>query len=107
MTSTKIRESLIAVVAVYRKSLLIDIGHEEILAAVLIEIRGIHAHAGTSQAILAIPDSRREADLLEFLAAPVYEQKVRNRIVGLKQIQVAIVVDIRSYNSEAFSQAFQ
>src|SRR5437879_11380806 len=82
MASAEIRKSLVAVVSVYRKSLLIDVGHEKVLAPVLVKIRRINTHARASQPIFAVPYARSQADLLEFLTAPIHEQKVRHRVVG-------------------------
>ena len=107
MASAEIREGLVAVVAVHRKSLLIDVRHEKILAAVLVEIGRVNAHARASQAIFAIPYARSQSDLFEFLTSPVHKQKVGNRIVGLKQVEIAIIVNVRGDHAEAFAQAFQ
>src|SRR5882762_3232644 len=107
MASTEIRKSLVAVVSVNRKSLLIDVGHEKVLAAVLVEIRRIDPHAGASQPIFAVPHTGSQSDLFEFLAAPVHKQKVGNRVVGLKQVEIPIIINVRGDYAEPFAEAFQ
>ena len=52
---------------------MVQIGEEQIHPSVLIEVGGIHTHAGACLACFAISDTRREADLLEALAMVVLE----------------------------------
>ena len=51
-----IRERLVALVLVEREHLLIDVGDEEILLAVAVDVGGIDAHAGARPAVDAEAD---------------------------------------------------
>src|SRR5260221_1923366 len=85
---------------------LIDIGYEQILPAVLIEVGSVHAHSGSRVALLAECDARRQADLLEFAVAAVAEEKILNRIVGDEEIHPAVIVDVGRDDTPCFAKNF-
>src|ERR1700740_1391306 len=63
--SREIFKRQVVVVLVDGIHFLIDIGDEEVLPAVLVEIGGVYAHAGAFAAILAEGDTGLQADFLK------------------------------------------
>ena len=99
-----VREELAAVVLVKREHLLVDVGDEEILLAVAVEVGRVHAHAGPRRAVGAERDFRREADLFPFALAAVREQEVLHRVVRDEEVHQPVVVDIGSDDAEGLAE---
>ena len=93
-----VRERLVPVVAVERVHLLVHVGHEEVLPAVLVEIGGIHAHAGAGLAVGAEADLGGQPDLLPLAVAAVGEEEVLYGVVGHEEVHAPVVVDVGGHH---------
>src|SRR5579859_6575574 len=62
-------ERFVVAVAVHGIHFLIDVGHEEALPAVLIEIGGVYTHAGSRAAVLTECNTGGEANFFELAVA--------------------------------------
>src|ERR1700757_3878010 len=88
-------EGLVVIVLIERIHLVVDVGDEQVHPAVLIDIGGIEAHAGTRPALGAVGDSGLGCDLLETAVATVREEEVGDRVVGDKEVEASVVIDVR------------
>src|SRR5260370_257042 len=80
-----------------------DVRDEEIHPAVFVEVRRIHAHAGTRPAVGAVGHVRGKPGFLE--AAPaVHEQKIRHRVVGDEKVHPSIIIYIRCHHAPSFAE---
>src|SRR5262249_5370268 len=91
-------------VAVQREGFLVDVGDKEILPPIAGHIRGVHAHSRARFAVLAIGDAVFEPSFLKGLSLTVDEQEVLQRIIGLKNVEEAIVINIRCHSSKALTE---
>src|SRR5436190_24192707 len=98
-----VREGQLPPVAIQRKSLPVEVSNKEILQTISVVIGRIHTHTRTRVAIGRISYSRLESNLLEPGVPAIDEQEIRNRVIGNKQIQQSVVVDIRSHRAEDFA----
>ncbi len=97
-------ERLVAAVLVEREHLLIDVGDEQVLPAVLVEVGGIDAHARPRLAVGREAHLGRQADLLPLAAAAVHEQEVLHRVVGDEQVELPVVVQVGGDDAEALAE---
>src|SRR5712692_2738127 len=96
----QIGECLVMIVAIEREHLLVDVGHEEVLPTIAIQVRGIDAHPRSSLPALAEPNARLKSDLFPLDAAlaifaPIYEKIVLDSIVADEKVHATIVIDVR------------
>src|SRR5580704_13047896 len=96
-------EAIVFLIVIEGKLFPADIGHEEILKAVLIIVNCVDPHAGSCGAFRAVGHSRCEPDLFELAPALVEKKKVGNRIVGHEQVEQSVIVDVRSHYAERFA----
>src|SRR6266567_8735333 len=98
-------ESEIVIVVIDGIHLLVNVGHEQVLPAVLIVVGGVHTHAGSRASILAVGDTRVEPDFFESASA-IEEKKIRHSVIGHEQVHPAIVVNVGSDHAPRFTRAF-
>src|SRR5262245_27760023 len=98
-----IRKEFVPLVSIQRKHLLIDIGNEEILFAVTIDVRGVHAHAGAWRAVGAEPDLGGQPDLVPLALAAVDEQEILHGVVRDEEIHQTVIVDVGGHDAEALA----
>ena len=96
-------------VLVEREHFLIDVGDEEVLPAVAVEIGGIHAHAGAGAAVLAESHFGRQRDLFPLglafgIRSAVHEEEVLHGVVGHEEVHAAVVIDVGGHHAQAFAQ---
>ena len=104
LVSTLIIKSLIAVILVQRVHFVVDVGDEKAHPAVFVEISRVQAHAGAWATGLAVRDSGLRPDFLELSSATIDVQKVLHGIVGNKQVDEAVVVNVGCNHSPGFTQ---
>src|SRR5687767_2970457 len=85
---------------------MIDIRNEKILPSVAIKVGRIDAHAGARPAGLAVRDACCQTNLFKLSRSLVEEKKVRHRVVGHKQIEERIVVDVGRNCSKRLARMF-
>ena len=93
-------EELVAVVAVEREHLLVDVGHEQVLPAVLVEVGRIDAHPRARRAVGAEPHLGGQPDLFPLALAAVGEEEVLDGVVGDEQVDEAVVVDVGGHHAQ-------
>ena len=104
-----IAKSFVLVVLVDGEHFVVDVGDEQILPAVAVEVGGVYAHARARLAALAEAHSRLQGDFLPFPAcrrgrATIHEQKVLHGVVCDKQIHPAIVIDVGRYHAQTLAE---
>ena len=97
-------ESLVVIILVERKNLLINVSDEKIHPSVLVEVRGIHSHAGARMALGAVTHTRREPGFLKAAIAAIHEEKIRYGIVGDEEIHAAVIVDVGRDHAPGFAK---
>src|SRR5580658_2015754 len=97
-----IEKGFVLVVSVERKYLVVDIGYEEVLIAIAVDVGRIHTHAGTRPAAFAVGHFGHERNLLPLVVSPIHKKKVLHGIVGNEQIHSPIVVDVGGHYAQAF-----
>src|SRR5580704_9226983 len=102
--NSQVIEGPVVIIAVNGKILAVEISYEEVLPTVVIEIRRVHAHPRTREAVGAVCHTGFGSSLSEFSFAVVYKQKIGGGIVGHKKIHPAIVIDIGGHNAPGFSK---
>ena len=100
-------EGKVMVVPVDGIHLLIHVRDEEVLPTVLVVIRRIHTHAGSLAAILAVGHACFKRGVFELSVVLVHKKKIRDRIVGHKQIHPAVVINVCGDNSPGLSQGLR
>src|SRR6266478_5668233 len=103
-------ERLVLEVPIEGEHFLIDVSDKQVLIAAPEDIGRVDAHPGARLPRLAEAYLGRQRDLFElpltnFAGAAVHEQEVLHRIVGDKQVQAAIVVDVGPPNTETLAQS--
>src|SRR5256885_12061507 len=86
--------------------LLIDVGNEQVLPAILIEVGGVDAHARSSAAILTESNTGGEANFFKLAVAAVSKEKILDCVVRNEKIHPAVIVDIRRDNSPRLTENF-
>src|SRR3954462_15984139 len=81
-----IRKEFVPIVSVQRKHLLIDIGNEEILFAVTIDVRSMHAHIRSRRTVCTEADFGGERNLVPLPFPAIRKQKVLDGVVRDEQI---------------------
>src|SRR5258708_6790522 len=94
------------IVAVDRIHFLVDVGDEQILPAVLIEIGGIDAHAGAFAPVLTVGHAGAETHLFKFSVVLVHEKEICDRVVGDEEIHPTVVVHVRGNHAPGFTERF-
>ena len=87
-------EELVAVVLVEREHLLIDVGDEQILLPVAVDVGSVDAHPRSGLTVGAESNLRGQRNLLPLALATVREQEVLDGVVGDEQIHQTVVVDV-------------
>src|SRR6185369_5461456 len=77
-----------------------EVADEDVELAVVIIIAGGHAHAALLAAILVDGGARAEANLFERAVAFVSVVEVWRRVVGNKDVDQTIVIEIAGENAE-------
>src|SRR5260221_124312 len=99
-------EGFVVPIAINGVHLLIDVGDEQVLPAVLIEVRGVDAHARSSPAVLTEANTGSEANFFKLAVAAVSKEKILDCIVRNEKIHPAVVVDISRDNSPRLAKNF-
>src|SRR5437763_1208009 len=86
------------------KQFLVDVGHEQILPAVTIEVSRIYTHAGTRGSRITVGHSGREANLFKFPVALVQKEKVGYGVVRHEKIHQAVIVDVGRHGAERLAE---
>ena len=86
-------------VAVQRVRLASEVGDEEVLVTVVVEVPEVHSHAGLFLTVLIVAPSRRQTDF-DKMAAAILIQKVHRRVVGDVDVRVPIPIVIRQGDAE-------
>ena len=89
-----------AVVDVQRAALAGQLGDEEVLVAVVVEVAGVDSHVGLGVAARAERRSRGQRAVVEGAVAPVHPQLVLALIVGDEEIEPAVAVEIGRCRAE-------
>src|SRR5215831_6503626 len=97
-------ESQVVVVFVYGIHFMIHVRDEEVLPAILIEVRGIDAHPRARPPLLAEGHAGIQADVHEFSVFLVEKQEILDGVVGDEKVHPTVVVDVSCYNSPSFAQ---
>ena len=71
-------------------------------SAVLIEIGGIHAHAGAGLSTFSESNAGGESNFFKSLATAIHEQEIGERVVGHEKVHPAVVVDISRNHAPGF-----
>src|SRR6185503_8387156 len=98
-----VRKNQVFLIVIETKKFLIDISHKKILPTVTIIVSGVNSHPGARLPGITEGHPGRQSDFFKFAATLIEEQKIWHRIVGYKEIQQAIVVNVRSYGAERFA----
>src|ERR1700730_8936739 len=69
MRLCNVGEGFILVIAIERKHLLVDVGDEEILPAIAVEVSRVDAHSGARLAVSAVGDLGTQRNLLPTIFA--------------------------------------
>src|SRR3954471_23487780 len=101
-----IGEGEISMVAVNGEAFAVKVRDKEILPTVVVVIGRIHTHSGTGRAIGTVSHSGFHSNFVEGAITFVDEQEVRDGIVGHKQIEQAVVIDIGSDGAKSFAWMF-
>src|SRR5260370_38514038 len=104
MRGRGIRKRLILVIGIEREHLLVDIGDEQGLPAVPVDVGGVHAHGRAGLSVFAEPDLGGQRDLLPLVLPAVYKQEVLHGVVGDEQVHQAIIVNVRRHYAKALAQ---
>src|SRR5262245_32875387 len=99
-----VNECQVFLVVVETEEFLIDVGNAEILPAITIKVSCVHTHARARVAGIAIAYARRQPDLFKLTFALVDEEKVGDRVVGNKEVDQAIAIDIGGNCSEGLAR---
>src|SRR5579863_1281722 len=84
--SRQVVEGLVVVVPIDGIHLLVHVSDEEILPAILIEIRGVNAHPGARPPFLAESDAGFQTDIREFSVLLIQKQKILDGVIGYEKI---------------------
>src|SRR5260221_6214575 len=82
------------IVFVHGEHFAVEVRHEQARTSIIIEIGGVHAHAGARQAAITVSNAGNRGDLIEFSLATIDEKKISNRVVAYPQVDQSVVVDI-------------
>src|SRR5205823_2359041 len=93
-------------IAINGVHLLVNVGDEQVLPAILIEVCGVDAHARSSASVLAESNTGGEANFFKFAVAAVSKEKILDGVVRDKKIHPAVIVDIRRNNSPRLAENF-
>src|SRR4030095_13344599 len=99
-------ESLVLDVAIEGKLFLVDVGDKQILPAVIVVVRRIHAHSRARLAVFAEAHFGGHGDFFPAIRAAIHEEKILSGVVGDKEVHAPIVVDIRCYDPKSFAKSF-
>src|SRR5215472_10515728 len=97
-------ESQVVVVFVHGIHFMIHVRDEEVLPAILIEVRGIDAHPRARPPLLAEGHAGIQADVHEFSVFLIEKQEILDGVVGDEKVHPTVVVDVSCYNSPGFAQ---
>ena len=96
-------EELVPVVSIQGKHLLVDVGDEQILLAITVDVGRVHAHARPRRSVGAEADLRRERDFVPLPLTAVGEEEILHGIVGHEQVHQAVAVDVRRDDPQRLS----
>jgi hypothetical protein len=99
-----VREELPAVVAVEREHLLVDVGDEEVLPSVGVEIRGVDPHSGARLSVDTEAHLRSQPQLFPAVSATIDEQEVLDGVVRDEEVHQAVVVDVGRHDAERLAE---
>jgi len=92
------------VVVVEGVHLAVDVRDEQVHPSVLVVVSGVDAHAGACMAFGAVANVGLRTNLFELSVAAVDEKKVCDRVVGDKEVQAAVIINIAGHHSPGFAQ---
>lgn len=101
----RIDKGLGLVVLVEGEHFLIDIGDEEVLPAIVVDIECVDSHSRSGLTTAAEGNLCGEADLFPLAFAAIHEQEVLDGIVGDEEVHIAVVVYVSGYNAESLAEA--
>src|SRR5882672_8908295 len=99
-------EGFVVSITINGVHLLIDVGNEQVLPAILIEVRGVDAHARSSTALLAECNTGGETNFFKLAVAAVSKEKILDCIVRDKKIHPTVIVDICRDDSPRLAENF-
>src|SRR5256884_2099151 len=82
------------IVLVYGEHFAVEVRHEQAHPSIIIEIGGVHAHAGSRPAAVTVSNACSRGDLIEFSLATIDEEKIGHRVVAYPQVDQSVVVDV-------------
>ena len=97
------KEPLAPEVAIELVRLVAQVGHEQVLPAVAIQIARVGPHAGLRLTVLAAADPGLESDVGEPAVAVVPVQRVDRRVVGDVEILVAVRVVVEPDDAQSLA----
>ena len=96
-------EEAIALIAIERKRLSSEGGHEQTRPAVIHPVPKVHAHAGHRHAIFRVGDEGFDANLVESVARAIFEQEIPVVVVGDEYVHPSVTVVICDGHSHTLS----
>ena len=95
-----IEEETISLTPVERIGLFSVVGHEIVQMAVSIDISAVNAHAGFAAGVGVESDSGLESSILKAALANVAPEKIRHRIIGDQEVDIAIPIVVGRKNPQ-------
>src|SRR5882762_3350319 len=84
----------VMIVFVYGEHFAVEVRHEQVHPSTIVEIGGVHAHAGSRPAAITVSNAGSRGDLIEFSLATIDEEKIGHRVVAYPQVDQSVVVDV-------------
>src|SRR5713226_1235981 len=99
-----IGETGVTIVLVERVALVGEIRDDQVRPAIIVIVGEVDAHTGVGAAVTVNGNLREQADLFERSVAFVVIKKFDHRVVGDKQIDMSVAIEVRNGDAEALAR---